>query len=281
MNKKISQHPSGASGISLKRNTAIKNYPQADYYACIDSDAYPHPDWLDQALVHFQKDKDLWIVGGPDISPDYASLKKQSVAKALKSIMVSGPRNFMKVSKTTKYVDDLRTCNFIFTNEACKQISGFNEDFPVGEDSAFCQKAMSYEKKILFVKEVIVYHHNRSLFFPYFKQKITAGYGVPFLASQFKESMSFISKSFRYLPVVTIFFLFLGWTIPPFFKLWLFGFLLYGLLCIVETVRFSHSLWETPLTLVAVVTGNLLPGVGIMMKYLNIKLYLEKFYKNY
>ena len=42
--------PTGDVSIAAKRNRAVREHPTAAYYAMIDSDAFPDPGWLREAL---------------------------------------------------------------------------------------------------------------------------------------------------------------------------------------------------------------------------------------
>ena len=87
---------SEVSNISRKRNVGMKHCPDAEFYAFIDSDAYPDPQWLANGVSLLADDSTLWAVTGPNVSPDYADLKRQAVANALHSVMTTGGRSFMK-----------------------------------------------------------------------------------------------------------------------------------------------------------------------------------------
>src|SRR3990167_636242 len=83
--------PTKSSPIPLKRNLALRTV-DSDFYACIDSDAYPDRQWIKNALSHFSQSDDIWIVGGPNLATDYADPKRKAVTNALKSFLVGGPR---------------------------------------------------------------------------------------------------------------------------------------------------------------------------------------------
>ena len=272
-------------GISHKRNLAIQNSGSADFIACIDSDAYPDPHWLSNALLEFERSEDIWVVGGPDMSPEYPELRRRAVANALKSYAVSGPRRFMKLSKESKFVDDLRTCNFIIRRSACDATGGFDETLEVGEDSALCGDVRRLGGKLYFSSKVKVYHHARSLFSPYLKQKVTTGYGVPKLLKHSGKEMSTFSILFRFVPAVTFLGLLLGWVTvffsPVLFAIWASVAGLYSLILIVEALRLSRSVPEFFPTLFAILSGNLAPGVGTLIAYSRLRLNLRTFYKNY
>ena len=162
------------TGISAKRNIAMEQFSTACYYA-------------------FNNFPDIYAVGGPDVSPNYPGLKRKAVANAFTSFLVSGPRTFMKTMSSSRLVTDLRTCNLIVKAEKIREIGGFDETLPVGEDSALCQQIISSGGKLYFAADVVVTHHARSLVGPFLRQRIAAGYGVPLLISKHGDTLSWFA----------------------------------------------------------------------------------------
>lgn len=272
--------PTKTSAIAVKRNAAIKNC-DGEFYACIDSDAYPEKSWLKNALAAFQKSNDIWAVGGPNLSPEYSSVKKRAVAGALKSFLVGGPRVFAKRLSSDRFVDDLQTCNLIFKKEAILKTGGFDEGFVTAEDTDICEKIRKFGKKIYFAKNVVVYHHNRSLWLPFVKQKIVFGYAVmPFIKKHFS-----IGKLFIFLPFIFIIYALLGWLTVFFsrapFLFWVYSMLFYFIICLIEAKRWSNRPKDTPFTFLAIVIGNIFPGIGTFVALVGAKIDFTKFYKNY
>lgn len=279
-NSRIVISPTKVSDIAVKRNAAIRAVP-AQYYACIDSDAYPESSWLVNALVAFNKSPDIWAVGGPNLSPDYKSLRKKAVANALKSFLVTGPRRFTKRLSAPRYVFDLQTCNLIFKREAIDNLNGFDECFKTGEDTDICERLVRQGKNIYFSPLVVVFHHNRSLFSPFIKQKIVFGYAViPVVMRSFN-----IKRTFFFLPALFLAFLLLGWItgvfVSWFFSIWIRVVLLFVAVVTIEATRWSQKLSEIPLTFLAIIIGNLAPGLGTLMNLLRIPINFRKFYVNY
>ena len=272
--------PTKSSAIAVKRNTAIKKC-DGDFYACIDSDAYPAKDWLTNTIKAFGKSDLIYAVGGPNISPEYQSLKKRAVANALKSFLVGGPRVFAKMISSDRFVDDLQTCNLIFKKEAILKTGGFDESFITAEDTDICEKIRKFGKKIYFAKDVVVYHHNRSLWFPFIKQKIVFGYAVlPFI----KKHFSF-GKVFIFLPFIFIFYALFGWLVvflsKTLFYFWASSLIFYLLVALVEARRWSQSAREVTLTFFAILIGNIAPGIGTLLSLMGAKINFSRFYKNY
>jgi GT2 family glycosyltransferase len=271
--------PTRTSAIAVKRNQGLKG--EADFYACIDSDSYPRADWLKNAAAAFKKSSDIWAVGGPNVSPEYPSLKKRAVANALKSFLVGGPRVFVKRISSDRYVNDLQTCNLILSKKAIEESGGFDENFITAEDTDLCERIRRKGGRIYFASDVLVYHHNRSLFGPFAKQRIVFGYAVlPFIKKNFS-----LGKLFIFLPLLFVFYVLFGWTSVFFsralFYFWVSSLAVYFGVTLIDAWRWSGGVKEIPLTFLAIVIGNIGPGIGTLLALLGVKINFSKFYVNY
>jgi GT2 family glycosyltransferase len=269
------------NNISHKRNRGFAACPEAEYYACIDSDAYPVKDWLRKAIEAFQINPEIWCVSGPNISPVYSSNWRRGVANALRSPLVNGPRAFMKRLSSDRYVDEAYSCNMILKREVIEEVGGFDENLETGEDTDLCRRIKKKKKVLYFSQDVVVFHHNRPLVIPFLKQKITAGYSAPDLL---KKKFSFSAIIF-FLPFALLLFLSLGWLtgfIHPIIGFgWLGCIMLYILVVILEAWRGSETLMEIPHTMIAIIIGNLAPGVGTMWAILGRSIDVGKFFTNF
>ncbi|MBU1077989.1 MAG: glycosyltransferase, partial [Spirochaetes bacterium] len=175
---KIKVIPTGDVTIAEKRNKGINASKKTDFFAFIDSDAYPIRKWLKPGIEAFNRDKDLWAVGGPNITPPAEPLLKRAVGNASRSFLITGARAFRKKISTDRFCSDLPTCNLIVKKEAFTVLMGFNKKLKTGEDVEFCSRIIRKGKKILYHNKVIVFHHNRSLFRPFLLQRVTYGLSV-------------------------------------------------------------------------------------------------------
>ena len=272
------------SGISFKRNLAIKSFDQADYYACIDSDATADTNWIRSALKAFENDRDIWLVGGPDIAPEYKDISWRVVANAERSFLVGGERAYRKRLSSSRYVDDLRSSNLFIKRDCIDSLGGFDENLIAAEDVALSRKVLQSGKKLYFSGDTIVFHHNRSLFSPYLKQKITLGYGV----LNFFKSYSGIPLRTRVLwslPMIMVLSLTIGWLTYwidiRLFYLWAGCVIIYLLAVMQQGISNSSVLRDIPLTWIAILIGNLGPGIGFWMAVLRFHIKTDSFYRNY
>lgn len=278
--KRIKIIETGKKNIAKKRNVGI-TVSDTDFYAFIDSDAYPIRNWLKNSMIPFLKSDKIWVVGGPNITPPNEKFHKKAVGNSLKSFLVTGKNSFRKKISQSRICDDLPSCNLIVKKEAIDSIGCFNEDFPVGEDIEFCTRIKKKNKKIYYCNNVIVYHHNRDLFLPFIFQRITYGLLVFKLI---KTSNSFHIFSL-FAPLIFLSFLFFGAILSIFseaiFYIWLFVIIFYFIVLFIETFRYSSNWSEVCPTFIALLIGNLFPGIGSLLSLFKIKLNLKKIYKNY
>lgn len=274
--------PTVVSNISHKRNQGFKTAQDVDYYALIDSDAYPHRDWLNEAIKCFVSLPDVWCVTGPNISPGYSLAKQQAVSNALMSFLVNGPRAFMRhASADSRFVDACYSCNMIIAREAIEATRGFDETLETGEDTDFCWRIQDREKRIFFSNMVTVYHHNRMLYLPFIRQRLIAGHSASAL---FVRKPGLASLMF-FLPLAFFLFLALGWLLGAIHSggtwLWLGGVTCYLLAALVEAGRWSRQLSELPLTWVAILIGGLTPAFGTIAGGLGMRFQPRTFAANF
>jgi len=154
---------------AAKRNIGTKQ-AGGEFYAFIDSDAYPRRDWLKNALRYFQ-DLDVAGVGGASITPEGDSLMQKASGAVYSSTMGGFRFAFRYSSKQLQETDDLPSCNLIVRASVFEETGGFDERFLTGEDTKACMDIVHRQrKKLVYAPDVVVYHHRRPLFEPHLKQ---------------------------------------------------------------------------------------------------------------
>ncbi|PIR42906.1 glycosyl transferase [candidate division WWE3 bacterium CG_4_9_14_0_2_um_filter_35_11] len=154
-----------------KRDLAIK-YADGSFFAFIDDDAFPHKDWLKNA-VEILQDKEVVAIGGPGVTPRRVAPEQTSGATLLEhaSGWVSASplggfgSTYRFIPQERREVDDFPSMNLIVRAEDFKKIGGFDSSFYPGEDTKFClDLTQKLHKKIIYDPKVLVYHHKRPLF---------------------------------------------------------------------------------------------------------------------
>lgn len=158
------------TGPAEKRDLAIK-YATGVICAFIDDDAYPHPDWLKNAAVHF-KNPQIVAAGGSGLTPPDDNFFEKIGGYILESYLCSGEaQNRFYSGKSThkKFVVDWPAYNLLVRKDILKKIGGYGSTFYGGEDTLLCLKMSKYGK-IISDSRVIVFHHRRSFPFAFLKQ---------------------------------------------------------------------------------------------------------------
>jgi len=198
-NKKIKIIGTGMVKPSVKRNLGMKK-AKGEFFAFIDSDAYPDKDWLKNAIKYF-KDSSIGLVGGPNLTPPEGNIDEKISGYVLANFLVSGFANIRyKISKN-KFVKELPSCNYISRREISPE---YKEGFLTAEDSKFCFDVKKKGYKILYAKDVIVYHHRRDTIKKHIKQMFIYGRDIAWLA---KEEFSWDMLYFSLLSLFVIGFL--------------------------------------------------------------------------
>ncbi len=268
--------------ISKKRNAGVKA-SNSEFVAFIDSDAYPHKNWLMQAVNTLQTDKSTGIAGGPNISPPSQELSRKLVGMAARSWMVAGKWQFYKSEKSSaRYCDNLPSCNLVMRKSMYEQLNGMNEYLEIGEDTDLCARMIASGYRVYFNPQAIVFHYDRKIK-AYLRQRMVRGAGVflhVFGNSALKKNL------YTYLmlqPVATLLFLLsfpMGFWWHPWFYIVAATSGAYVLMVLIETFRLSERLAYVPMVGTLILAGNILPGLGFILKALRLLPSLQTFYRN-
>lgn len=253
--------PTGRITIAAKRNSGMRAFPQAGYFAFIDSDAYPETTWLTEALAAFRRaPADTWLIGGPNISPPDQSASAQVVGAAMRSVLLSGAGAFRKGRTASRYCRDLPACNLVARADAVARVQGFDEALVTGEDIDLCARMRARGGRTFFESKVCVFHQDRQLLLPFLRQRFVYGCSVWNLLRRDPD----IHKAYLLCP-----FLFLGGLLvgPLLFAHALaYWFYLavagaFGLIALVESLRLGRMVYF-PLTMLVFFLGAVVPGFG-------------------
>ncbi len=268
--------------ISLKRNIAVKA-AKTEFVAFIDSDAYPHKDWLDNALQTLKTDTSIGMAGGPNISPPAQEQERTLVGMATKSWLVAGKWNFYKSeTSSARYCDNLPSCNLILRKSLFEELNGMNKELEVGEDTDFCARMIAAGHLVYFNPKVVVYHYDRKIS-DYFRQRIVRGAGVFLLLSSSSPQKENLYTYLLLQPVFTLLF-WLSFPLGLWWQSWLYLMIIFGgiylLLIIREAFKHSTRMKYLPMVIALILAGNILPGVGFILKAFHLLPSLQSFYRN-
>lgn len=152
----------------VKKNKGVE-YAEGSICAFVDSDAYPDKKWLKNA-VRFLQDENTGAVGGPNLTPAADSLLQKLAGLTLSSTIALGKFSSRYKLFRPHYPVELPSCNLIVKKDVLIKTKSFTSDLLTAEDADLSFKIQEIGKKIFYSPDVIVYHHRRPLFMPYFKQ---------------------------------------------------------------------------------------------------------------
>ncbi|MBI2658453.1 glycosyltransferase [Candidatus Woesearchaeota archaeon] len=173
---------------SKKRNIGMKN-SKGNMCSFIDSDAFPKKDWLKNSARYF-KDQGIAAVGGPNLIPKNEPFLVQLSGMAITNFFATGPvAKRFKVFRRNYFAPELSASNLIVRKSIMEKLNGFDERFLTGEDSKLCRQINESGKKILYARDVQVYHHQRKWPFSYGRQIFTWGRNRGTLVSKKEADM--------------------------------------------------------------------------------------------
>ena len=139
------------------------------YLAFIDSDAYPHPEWLYRARASLGVEHVVGVCG-PGVLPPDSTIKEHATDLVLKCL----PYSYRVTPRRTRIVAEFPTFNLVVHKDIANRVGKF-QPYLTGEDSLFCREISNYGV-IVYNPGLVVYHYRRPLFKPYWRQ--TATYGL-------------------------------------------------------------------------------------------------------
>lgn len=258
------------SGPAEKRDIGLAS-AKGEICGFIDDDAYPHPDWLKNAVANF-KDKNLAAVGGPGITPPEDSFWEQVTGVVYNSYFCGGPTQHRFTKAKRMYVNDFPAYNLLVRTSVLKEVGGYGSYFYGGEDTFLCLKIIKQGWKILYDPEVVVFHHRRKLFWDYFKQIANIGKHRGYFAKKFPETSRHLTY---FLPtILTIGFMvgFVLAVVNQFFAILFFILIaIFYLLAVASVIRKTNIIYAS-LAGIGVILTHVFYGVsfvdGLLTKHL-------------
>ena len=230
--KKVKVMKTGKVKPAFKRNLGMQK-SDAQYFAFIDSDAYPIKDWLKNSMKYF-RDKKIGIVGGPNLTPPEANFWEKISGEILANFFVSGKGDIRYKVTKNRYTHELPSCNYIAKKEVASE---YDPSFLTAEDSKFCFHCTKKGYKILYAKDVVVYHHRRDSFKKHLRQMWIYGRDIAWLT---KKEFSFDKLYYFILSIFSVGFV--AGIVLSFFNIWirilfLVGALIYLLIMLVTSIN--------------------------------------------
>jgi len=199
--------PTGKVRPAEKRDRGVHE-AEGKIVAIIDDDAYPSPDWLTNAVKHFD-DPTVAAVGGPGVTPPSDNLRQKISGWIYDSRMVSSEYVYRYRPGKMRDVDDYPTSSLILRKQDFLDAGGFDTAYWPGEDTILCLKLThELKKRIVYDPEVLVYHHRREIFGQHLKQIKSYAIHRGFFAKKFPETSL---KPSYFVPSIFAVFALFGW----------------------------------------------------------------------
>ncbi len=271
--------PTGKVRPAEKRNVGIAQ-AKGEVVAFLDDDAFPHDDWLEQAVRYFGEES-IGAVGGPGVTPPGERYLSRLGGRVYENALVSGSYRYRYCAGGVRRdTEDFPSCNLFVRTDLLRRIGGYRTDFWPGEDTLLCKDVIDSFKRIVYDPWVIVSHHRRPLFLPHLRQLGRYGFHRGYFCKRFP------SNSFRlcyFVPTLFVLYLltwplvYVGLRPAPSSVVWLniwgtFLFLptaLYGALLLVTTFSLNPVTWL--LTAAGVFLSHLTYGVRFLQGLLSRK----------
>jgi glycosyltransferase involved in cell wall biosynthesis len=177
--------PSGPLPPGAKRNLAMR-MARGDVFAFIDSDAYPRPDWLRNAVRRLAEAD---AVGGPALTPPSDSFAQRAGGCVLSSPLMGDLSARFRGSPRVAEADLLHSVNCVVRRGVIESVGGWDERHWPGEDTLLCARLRAAGRRLLHAGDVVVYHHRRPLFAAHARQVGAYGRYRGFLARRYGDGL--------------------------------------------------------------------------------------------
>ena len=165
LNFKLNILISKKKNMSSKRNLGVKKF-KSDLIVFLDSDAYPHKNWLREAenLLSKKKNKNT-ILGGPSIPFPKQNYSEMLSYYAKRSYYVTGYLNFRKYKSKSRYCDWVESCCMFMNRSLYLKHGGMNINKYLGEDKELIQRMKENDKtvRVFFTPKLFIYHKERNI----------------------------------------------------------------------------------------------------------------------
>lgn len=173
--KKLKFFATGKVGPAKKRDIAAAQ-SRGEILVFLDDDSFPKVDFLEYADTFFQ-DEGVVAIGGPGVTPLEASFFERTSGAVFLSKFTGGAPERYVPSGQVREVDDWPSVNLMVRKKEFLDIGGFDTQYWPGEDSKLCLDLIANtKKKILYVPNMVVWHHRRGSLYEHLKQ--VSGYGL-------------------------------------------------------------------------------------------------------
>ena len=183
----ITTIPTGEVSPAVKRDIGASR-AKGEYLAFIDDDAYPRKNWLDTAYDFLRNHKEAGAIGGPAITPKSDPFWARVSGAVFLSKFSGGFPERYTPSPPSREINDWPSVNLIVRKDVFDEAGGFDSNFWPGEDTKLCRDIVLNGWKIVYLPELIVYHHRRTRLKKHLRQIGNYGYHRGMFARLYPET---------------------------------------------------------------------------------------------
>ena len=277
--------------MSFKRNFGA-NKANTKFLGFIDSDAYPNKNWAKNGIETLNRNNEICIITGPELSFLNQTFFENLVGMCNKSFLITGSHFFRKSKSSSRFFSEASACNILLTKNDYMSVNGMDENLYIGEDRDFCERIQAkLGKKIYFSSESVVYHKDRDLK-GFVIQRLARGEALQgslrsileSLKSNFNVRNLLNQRIELFIPLgFTLFLL----TVPLILisNIWLILYLstisIYLLTLLIQALILCRSkIIYFPFIFVLLILGTMLPGILQLLKILTLNIDISKIYRN-
>jgi len=215
---------------SSQRNIAAA-HASGDILYFLDDDSLVTPQLLNKAVLHYQNNPAVAVVGGPSLTPTENSVFQKAAGAVLASAFGSGGiRNRYRQTGTVRVTDDseLILCNLSFRKDVFLQFGGLDERLYPNEENELMGRFKKAGKLLIHDPSIAILRSQRPSYNAFAKQIFGYGRGR---AEQFH-----ISREIKLFTLIPALFILYVLTIPFFIAT---PYVIPLILYIVMTIYFS------------------------------------------
>ena len=226
--KNIQIVPSGRVGPAKKRDMGAE-LARGEILVFLDDDSYPEPNLLNIA-EHYFIDDNVVALGGPAMTPPHDTFwQRVSGAVFLSKFSGGVPERYTPLGEVRE-IQDWPSVNLMVRKIDFLAIGGFDSPYWPGEDTKLCLDIIQNTgKRILYVPNLVVWHHRRAGLKAHLKQ--VGGYGLHrgYFAKRYPKTsrklIYFVPSAFLFFVVFSFF---MPWLPDEIRYAFMLGWLTYG-----------------------------------------------------
>jgi hypothetical protein len=158
----VTTHAGTLTSPAFKRDVARQMFPDADVYANLDDDAYPPPNWLDEAARVLSEHSRAAGAGGPGLAPPDQTFSERISSAVLQTWIGSGPLRFRFWPEPARDCDDFPSHNLFLRARSLDAVGGWSTNWNGGEDTEVCARLADRGGLIRYDPLLGAYHYRRA-----------------------------------------------------------------------------------------------------------------------